>query len=249
MKRMIAALAMAFGMFSRIPTPQVWDEKARPLMTLFLPVVGAVLGILWFALAKLAFWLALPASVAAIFLTVFPLLFAGFIHLDGFMDCCDALLSCRPLEEKQRILKDSYVGSFSVISVVLILLTFFAFFMALEDETSIAALIFIPIVSRACAGLGVSLFKPMSHSQYDHAYRSGVKKSHIFVLTAFIALSLAASTWIGSLSTLWPTLASGLFCCFAMIAARRQLGGMSGDIAGYSIVIGEVCAVAVLILV
>jgi adenosylcobinamide-GDP ribazoletransferase len=143
---------MSFGMFSRVPVPHVWDETARSVMTLFLPIVGLVLGLLWYGLAELLAWLSLPILVTAAVLTMFPYLFTGFMHLDGFMDCCDAIMSRRTLEEKQRILKDSVTGTFAAVSFGLLLLISFALFASAPDGSAYIGLIFIPVAARVCPG-------------------------------------------------------------------------------------------------
>ena len=48
--------------------------------------------------------------------------------LDGFMDCTDSIMSRRDLEERQRIMKDPTVGSFAVVMVCFLLITWFACF-------------------------------------------------------------------------------------------------------------------------
>ena len=48
MKRCAKALMMCLSMFCAIPCPyRKWDEDARPLTTLFLPLVGVLIGGLW----------------------------------------------------------------------------------------------------------------------------------------------------------------------------------------------------------
>ena len=64
--------------------------------------------------------LEMPVVLTAAVMTVYPFLISGCIHLDGFMDVNDAVMSRRPLEDRQRILKDSHVGSCAVICVSLI---------------------------------------------------------------------------------------------------------------------------------
>mgnify|MGYP003392776405 FL=1 len=53
-------------------------------------------------------------------MAVYPYLVTGFLHLDGFMDVTDAVKSWRDLERRREILKDSHVGSFAVINLVLL---------------------------------------------------------------------------------------------------------------------------------
>ncbi len=85
---------MSWGMFCAIPCPlKRWDEGAKGYMLLLLPVIGAMLGALWALAAFLLRLASLPGLMAAGLLTVIPYLLTGFIHLDGYMDCSDAILS------------------------------------------------------------------------------------------------------------------------------------------------------------
>ena len=119
MKTYLHAFIMCQSMFCAIPTPQVWNEKAKDKMLLFLPVVGMEIGALWAVLAWLCRLLNLLALVAGMILCVYPYIVTGFIHLDGYMDVTDAVKSWRDLERRREILKDSNVGSFAVIGIVL----------------------------------------------------------------------------------------------------------------------------------
>lgn len=75
-----------------------------------LPLIGLIVGGIW----ALCAWLGsfLPQPLAALLCAAAPWLITGFMHLDGYMDVCDAVLSRRDLETRQRILKDSHCGAF-----------------------------------------------------------------------------------------------------------------------------------------
>ena len=53
MKTYLNAFFMCQSMFCAIPAPQIWDEKAKDKMLLFLPVVGLELGVIWYLLSLL----------------------------------------------------------------------------------------------------------------------------------------------------------------------------------------------------
>ena len=83
MKTCLHAFAMCQSMFCAIPFPfQIWDEKARGKMLLFLPLVGLEIGILWAVLAWLCRLLSLPSLVSGLLLSAWPYFSTGFIHLD-----------------------------------------------------------------------------------------------------------------------------------------------------------------------
>ena len=241
MKKYLHAFAMCQSMFCAIPAPQLWNEQAKDKMLLFLPMVGLEIGALWAALAWICSLLNLPALVAGLILCAYPYIVTGFLHLDGFMDVTDAVKSWRDLERRREILKDSRVGSFAVIGIVLLVLAQFALFASVSAETDFHILIFIPAVSRCCASLAVTGLKPMSTSQYAGQKRP---KAHLAVLSVMLCIFLTAgSLFCGKYGFALAGCLVGYG--FALLRAYKSLDGMNGDISGYALTIGELCAVAV----
>ena len=246
MKTYLHAFAMCQSMFCAIPCLwKIWDEKAKNKMLLFLPVVGLEIGAIWAAIAWLCRLLNLPALVTGLLLCAYPYIVTGFIHLDGYMDVTDAVKSWRDLERRREILKDSHVGSFAVIGIALLLLAQFAFFASVPTDANYLILLFVPAVSRCCSALAVTGLKPMSTSQYADQKKP---KSHIVVLSLMLAIFLAAGFL---LCGKYGFALVGCLAGFGLALRRgyKSLDGMNGDIAGFSLTIGELCAVAVYVLV
>ncbi len=243
MKRLFHALVMCQSMFCSLPCPcRIWNEKARPLMLLFLPVIGLEIGVLWWLLAWGCSQLSLPQPVSALLLSVFPYLITGFIHLDGFMDVTDALGSCRKLEDRRAILKDSHVGAFAVIGCALLLLAGFALHWAAGGDIRI--LIFIPVVSRCCSALAVVTLRPISVSQYAGAFREGVTKLQPAVLAGILAITASAGFLLcGKYG--FALLAGAVVSILALRKGFQALDGMNGDISGYALTLSELAAAAV----
>ena len=236
--KIVRAFLMSFSMFCSIPCPiRFWDPKLRPLMTAVLPLVGLVIGAIWSLAAFLCGYFAVPQLLAAAVLSLVPWVLSGYIHLDGFMDSCDAILSRRDLSERRRILKDPHTGSFAVICLVAIsLISLGAFFEA--NYSNYLALLPVPAVTRACSAIAVQGLKPMDHSQYANDMRP----TYAVIIPAVLLISALASTLlIGGRA--WACSAGALLgWCAACYRGYRQLQGMSGDISGYAITVGEVCA-------
>ncbi len=240
MKRFLHAFAMCQSMFCAIPCPwNIWDEDAKDHMLLFLPFIGLEIGLIWTLLSLLTAYLDLPALVRGIILCAYPFLVTGFIHLDGFMDVSDAIGSCRSLERRREILKDSHVGSFAVIGLCLILLTQFAFLSSASGSPFILTL--IPVVSRCGSVLAVSCLKPMNSSQYASRTSSTVQ---VCIVIGILSLSLLCGfLFCGKYGF---ALLGGLICYLLPLRrGYRSLEGMNGDISGYALTISELCAVAV----
>ena len=249
MKKYFTAFMMSMTMFCAIPCPfHKWDDESRPLMTLFLPLVGVWIGILWTLCAWLLRLVSAPALVAGALLCAFPFLITGGMHMDGFLDVVDAKKSWRDLEERRRILKDPHVGSFAVIYAVLLIIAQFALFSSAGESADIFTLILIPTVSRCVAALCVTVLRPITVSEYSGVYRNGIKKSHIVIISVFLAAAVAAGfVFLGRYGFASLAVIAGYLLCLA--GAFRSLDGMSGDISGYSLVFGELCGIAVYVLI
>ena len=266
----IQAFFMSLGMFSSIPCPyRPWNEKARHLMLVFLPLVGLVLGLIWYAIYLLMERTGISIQLQTAVLMLYPYLITGFIHLDGFMDTSDALLSGRPLEEKLRILKDPHTGAFAVISVaILFIIGYAAMSSALEqmhfkkalDLVSgepMLALILIPMITRCCSSLAVLAGKPLMHSQYHEEQEAKKPTGEIMTVCLMALAAILASLAMGTglfgqgASYLVPLVLAGAVLAYlaAMFGAVRQLKGVSGDLAGYALTIAEAFAIIVLALI
>lgn len=241
MKTYLHAFAMCQSMFCSIPAPHIWDEKAKDKMLLFLPIVGLEIGLIWAGIAWLCRFLQLPALVTGLILCAYPYIVTGFIHLDGYMDVTDAVKSWRSLERRREILKDSHVGSFAVIGIVLLLIAQFALFASAPETANDLVLIFVPAVSRCCSSLAVTGLKPMSTSQYAEQKKP---KSHIVVLMVMLCAFVAAGFL---LCGKYGFALAGCLIGYGLALCRgyKSLEGMNGDISGYALTIGELCAVAV----
>ena len=240
MRDWVYGFFMAWGMFLAIPCPKkIWSETARRKMLACLPLVGVVVGAVWALCAWLAWYL--PHPLGAALCAAAPWLVTGFLHLDGFMDVCDGVLSRRDLETRRRILKDSHCGAFAVICMVLLAMTQWSAFLSTE-AAPLLPLALIPVASRASAAMAVLTLQPMSTSQYSAMTRGGAP-------VVFAAVVLAAVCGLSVL--LWDSLAPlAAAVCYWLAAwyAFRQLDGMSGDVSGFALTIAELGGAAVLVL-
>ena len=234
-RRAIRAFFMCLGMFTSIPCPwRPWDEEARGMMLVMLPVVGAVVGLLWAGLSLLArAWL--PAVLSAAVIAALPFGLTGLIHLDGFMDTCDAMLSWRPLEKRLEILKDSHAGSYAVVSVALLMMFSFA---AAQGNIDLRALALVPVISRCGSALAVLSLKPIGHSEY--AQMESRTAQQLAVVAIWLIAMIAGVHWLGASAA--ALMAETLAYFAAMAWVFHTLQGVSGDLAGFALTVSEACA-------
>lgn len=248
MKKLLKAFCMSFSMFCAIPTPfaHVWEDSVRSLMLVVFPFVGTVIGAIWALAAFLLDKINCPQMFGSALLALMPYLLTGGIHLDGYMDCCDAIFSRRPLEKKREILKDSHVGSFAVIALSVLMMFSFAAFASADGSENMFSLIFICTVSRACSAIGVSTLRPMEHSEYAGNFQQDISRNHLTALSAILVLSFAFSYLFCG--------AEGLFSCFTTAVgyvfftayAFKNLDGFSGDVTGFGHTLSELCGIIAL---
>ena len=242
---------MAFGMFCAVPLPyQLWDDKCMNLMLPCFPLVGALIGALWWGVAELLVFCGIHIILAAAVLAVLPFFATGFLHLDGYMDTSDAVLSRRPLEEKLRILKDPHTGAFAVIMIaVLFVLQFAAAYAAAENGRYFVLLFVISVISRCGAAMSILCLKPMAQSGYANMFRQNTGTSHKIFLIVIALFAIALSFVFAGIYGLIAAGAAILGFIFALAYAYNNLKGVSGDLAGYALVISELCGLFALAIV
>lgn len=285
---------MAWGNFCSLPCPaKRWDNNYTSLMLGFLPLIGLVIGIIWSAIYFGLVYLGFPFFVVAFLITFLPFALCGFMHMDGFMDCCDAIMSRRPLKQRQLILKDSSTGAFAVVGMIFFVLGYFCFLStAVTTGVDFANMVMIVVMSRSISGLHVLICKPMGQSQYamlhdaeppeetlpeetlpeeepteestteedctelvacdsvETASKKASAKSGVILLLVLLAVITALAFWCSSLwlATLIVSAATALGSLISIQYAKKNLGGMSGDIAGFGILWGELIGVFALVL-
>lgn len=244
MNPFMTAFVMCLSMFTALPLRNAkWEEDLRRHSTACLPLAGLVVGAIWWAAAALAKWL-LPDALAAAAIAAVPFCATGFMHLDGFMDASDALLSWRDRETRLKILKDVHVGSFSVVMLALLMMFQFAACMSVER---LFPLLLIPVLSRAGSAYCVLALVPLGHSEY--ASGQEVPRALIRDVKAMALAALAALLIFGG----WRGLIAGAAVlggyALAMRCCVKTMGGVSGDLAGFALTISELCGLIVLAIV
>ncbi len=209
---MLESLIIAFSTFSKIPMPHIgWTKKGMRYSICFFPLVGAAAG----AAEWLLFWLGgvmpadrpFPVLLAPALLTAAPLLISGGIHLDGFLDTTDALLSYRNREEKAAILKDPHMGAFAVIYGMLYVLLSFGLFTAVNRDAMRPVCAGF-VLSRAMSGYALMAFPK---ARKDGMLRAEADNSAGSVKMAAAYLTLLLYHHV----------------------AMKEFGGVSGDLAGW----------------
>ena len=234
-------LRSAIGFLTILPiAPRCSAEDLAAARTWF-PLVGLLLGAM-LAGADLLMNGPFPLLLASALLTVALALMTRALHLDGFMDACDALFGGFERERRLEILRDPHVGAFAVVGVISLLLIKFAAIAALPQMNRTAILILFPCLSRWGMLLVMELF-PYVRSKGLGTMFFGTRGKWPMIVGLGITLS-AAIVLAGIPGVVLFAIASCIAWAVGSWAARL-LGGLTGDIYG---AVNEVLEASVLIL-
>lgn len=242
------SLAVAFSMYSRFPMPQFeWNEKNMRWSLAFFPLVGVVIAAVLYGI----YYLFLHFAMSPVFFSaagvLVPVIITGGIHIDGFCDTCDALASHGNLEAKLKIMKDPHVGAFGVIyTCSMLLLEFGAWHQIYLKPGFIIPALAAPMLSRALAALAILHFPKAKGTGLAATFSNFASKGPATAVLVFLA-ALAASLTVAfhnPLGLLVVAAALLLFLEFHRMA-KKQFGGITGDLAGFYV---STCETLVLVL-
>lgn len=251
MKKYFKGFLMAVSMFTIIPLPHnIWDDEGGKHIMKFYPVVGLIVGFIWYGVYKVLQLLGASTMITAAIIMIVPFILTGMLHLDGFMDVCDALLSRRSKEEKLRILKDSHTGAFAVIALAMLFtVNFAAVYTVVDMKTNLLGLIFIPIISRSLIGYLLLSKEAMKGSSLGAFFKQGTG----VVDRALLMMALIVATFT---AIVFVNVKVGIMVSVMIVTALllvdnccREFDGISGDTAGFGLVMAETVGILILALI
>lgn len=237
----LKSMIIAFSIYSKIPVPQFeWKEEDMKYMLCFFPWIGAVIAgsiCLWKVLGE---YLGVQPLCYTLIGTAIPLLITGGFHVDGFMDTMDAFHSYQSREKKLEILKDPHIGAFSVVMLILYGLIYISAFSEITDSALLKIVAAGFFLARCLSGISVVSFSSakkegMLHYFADNAHRQKVK--WILILQSVICV-----VYILSKSLVWGSLVivtAMVVFTYYYWKTKKELGGITGDTAGYFVVLCE----------
>lgn len=219
----------------------VWTAEDFGRSTRFFPLVGLVLGICYALAAWLLVYFIGMRTLTAVLLLILPLLLTGGLHADGFMDTADGVFSGRERERKLEIMKDSRVGSFGVVSFVLLMFLQFALLLDMLPFLLVPALFIMPIIGRMAMVLAIACFPyaradGMGKTFADMADRKTIVTASVMTVVFVLPCGLLASVAL---------MLGVLFALFFCRAMTTTLGGVTGDVYGAVTVLTETLVLAI----
>ncbi len=247
-------LSAAVSFLSRVPVPRARELGAADVgrATIFFPLVGAAIGAGGVLVLKLSFLF--PAPLTALFVVAFWAFITGAIHLDGLADTVDGLGGGRSREEKLRIMRDPVVGSYGVVTLILLVaVKVTALSTLVVRGVAVPYLILAPTLGRWAT---VPLGRFFTYARGALSAPEGARPAEGGLgsaLTQHVGwLELLGATAIAGVITFLAVGANGLVPWAVVLAIagilgswfKRSIGGVTGDTLGAAC---ELCETAVLV--
>ncbi|HEY0819517.1 MAG TPA: adenosylcobinamide-GDP ribazoletransferase [Rhizobacter sp.] len=229
-------IGVALQFLTRVPVPVGFDPQWLNQSARHFPLVGALVGlfgagVLWAAGALFPPAVAVGLSMAAtVWLT-------GAFHEDGLADTCDALGGTVGRERALEIMKDSRIGTYGALALLLVLGLKAATLAALPLVWAMVALVLAHTVSRTAA-VALIRFLPYAGDVSQAKAKplaERISGTGLCVALAWpVALAAALLAWQPGW---WPIVATaglvtGLVASACVRWFMRRLGGITGDALG-----------------
>lgn len=158
----------------------------------------------------------------------------GMMHLDGLADAADALVGSKPREERLRIMRDSRIGSFGAGALTLTLMACAASSAVLVSAGRYGAILLAPVMARWSAAVALSTI-PAARPDGLAARLASTRPA-----TSYLLATLPVALVAGLARPSALPVAAGLVAAVALPRLlSRQVGGLTGDVVGASIVLVE----------
>jgi adenosylcobinamide-GDP ribazoletransferase len=235
-----AKIAIAFLTILPVRLPAELPGDGLRRSAAFFPLAGWLIGSFLSGGAWLFVWANLPPLVSAVLLVALGAWLTRGLHLDGLADLLDGLGGGQTPERRLAIMKDSAIGAFGVIGLVVLLLlkvACLASLLANNEELLFFALFAVPVAARwAMATLACGTKYPREIGT-GHAFVGKVGLREL-ALGALLLTPLIWWNWAGALIILGAAMLPVIWLRFK---AAKALGGVTGDVLGASCELGEVC--------
>ena len=235
MKRLQAALTF----FTRIPFWRIWNVPSDYFKQVvdYWPLIGWLTG----GITAGMLWLAaqvLPFPTAVIIAFTVRLLLTGALHEDGMADFLDGMGGGSSRSRILEIMKDSHIGTYGVIGLIIYYLLLFSVISALPDVPTACAVIFAADTWSKCCAAQIINFLPYARKEEEAKNKTVYTRMSpgglaLCVIAGAVPLALLPLRILPA--ALLPLIAS---LCL-ILYMRKRIGGYTGDCCGATFLLSE----------
>ncbi|OED35612.1 cobalamin 5'-phosphate synthase [Chromatiales bacterium (ex Bugula neritina AB1)] len=215
---------------TRLPTPVAvqWSKHELAASAGYFPVVGLPVGIIS-SIAWTIGYYGWSSAMAALFAVVAAILVTGAFHEDGLADSADGLGGAFEVDKKLAIMRDSRIGTYGSVALLLAISTKIAAISLLTPDTAITTLIGAHVVARWTSLPLIYNNHYVREQGTGKPFAAEITKNQVIASSIFSVL-IAALCFGFLLPVVAVAVLAGLL--FAQWYSRLKLGGITGDILG-----------------
>ncbi len=223
---------LSLVLLTRLPIPRLPDHVfARQANAAWaFPLVGLVVGLLACGFGWVSTASELPSLASAVIVVAVLIMTTGAMHEDGLADTVDGFWGGFTRERRLEIMKDSHIGAYGVLTLILTQLLRVTLIAALLSADQFAGILAACVVSRAFMPVLMSALPNARHSGLSHSVGDPKTATAAIGLGLAVALSLLL---IGS-AALTPTVVAALSVTGLALIAKAKINGQTGDVLGAS---------------
>ncbi len=233
------SVALSFLTVFRLPfTDSILEPQELAASFACFPLAGFVLGLIYCATA-LVLKDHVPALLLSVLIASLTALLTRGLHFDGLADLADGLWGGSTPQRRLEIMKDSRIGTFGVLALIIAVCLKIASIHALISGNYISPLLIAPVFSRFAMAATAYGSRYARKDGLGKPFLENIKIEHL-AIAAFLAIAVAIPAGFKLMLCFVPVLVCVIF--FRTISAK-YLGGITGDVLG---AVNEVAEVVVL---
>ncbi|MGI4878735.1 MAG: adenosylcobinamide-GDP ribazoletransferase [Janthinobacterium lividum] len=236
---------LALQFLTRIPVPGLAALRAEQVATglgravKWFPLVGTLIGAVTAAVfvGTGAIW---PRRIAVVIALIVEGRLTGAFHEDAVADFCDGFGGGRDADHVRAIMKDSRIGSYGALGLVLAVGLRAAAIVGLDPGIAVAAIVASATFGRLLAVAAMAAIPPAAAGTglaKDIGETIGVRDVALATLLALPGLALLAVA--RPLALLAAIAAAALFLLWFRRLLLRRIGGSTGDCLGFAAYAGQ----------
>jgi adenosylcobinamide-GDP ribazoletransferase len=249
--RPFAETLLALSFLTRLPIPFVRTLDMPPLAQAmrFFPLAGAAIGAIVAGVLIGANMLGLPPLLAAVIALAAGTLVTGGLHEDGLADVADGFGGGKTREDRLEIMRDSRIGTYGTIALVLSYLGRAAIFETLSGAQPLTVLALFAGAAAFSRALVVDLLWATRPARSDglsvFAGRPSRRSALFSLITGGVGAAAAAGVVLSPEISVAAIAAAGLMLALMRALCMRQIGGQTGDVCGAVQVLTELTMLSV----
>ncbi|MBD7984677.1 adenosylcobinamide-GDP ribazoletransferase [Sporosarcina sp. Sa2YVA2] len=236
----MTGLLLALQFFTAIPVTKELSMERKDVTRMYIafPIIGALIGLIMYAVA----FLFMDAIGTGPLLTSFAIVLTGIaltggLHMDGFADLGDGYFSYRDKEKRLDIMDDPRIGAFGTMALVLLIIGKLALVheLLLREVNMLPILIVAPVLARIGMNVYFVATRLAKEKGIAHFFKEKIDTVKLIGWSLFTGVMALVLFGYIMESVVVPVVLA-IFVVLAVVLFRRwslkQFGGVSGDLCG-----------------